>query len=209
LTVHSPEELLDFLRSRRTVRQYRPERVERTHIELLLEAARWAPSPHNVQPWRFAVLTDPGTKSALAAAMGQAWAVDLERDGMSEEFIRLNLEGSKSRLESAAAVVVVCMTEEDLDEYPDDFRASAERTMAIHSIGAAIQNMGLMAHSLGLGLCWMCAPLFCPKVVKETLDLPAEWQPQALLTLGWPAETPAAPRRKPLSTLARWFEPKI
>ncbi len=202
------EPFLGFLRSRRTVRQYRTEPVDRAHLEAMLEAARWAPSPHNVQPWRFAVVTDPAVKEELARAMGEVWAEDLRRDGMSEEFIHLNLEGSRSRITGAAAVVVVCMTEEDLDEYPDEFRQTAERTMALHSIGAAVQNMGLMAQHLGLGMCWMCAPLFCPQVVVRVLGLPDRWQPQALLTIGWPAETPAAPRRIPQAALVRWYEPK-
>lgn len=198
---------LEFLRSRRTVRQYRSGATDRELIERILEAARWAPSPHNVQPWRFAVVTDMATQDALARAMGDAWAEDLKRDGLSEEFIRLNLEGSRSRICGASAVIVVCMTEEDLDEYPDQFRQSAERTMALHSVGAAIENMCLMAHSMGLGTCWMCAPLFCPDVVVRVLGLPDGWQPQALLTIGWPAETPAAPRRKTLDALVRWYEP--
>ncbi len=51
------------------------------------------------------------------------------------------------------------------------------------------QNILLAAHDIGLSACWMCAPLFCPDVVKDALILPDDWQPQALLTMGYPAET--------------------
>ncbi len=200
----SPDDLLGFLKNRRTVRQYKEGEISRTQLEQLLEAARWAPSPHNAQPCRFVVVVDPDLKDRLATAMGQAWAEDLSADGMSEEFIRLNVEGSRQRINSAAAVVVVCITEQDLDQYPDARRQSCERAMAMHAVGAAVQNISLMAHAMGLGSCWMCAPLFCPEAVRDTLELPEDWEPQALLTLGWPQEHPAPPRRKSLETLVLW-----
>jgi len=57
------------------------------------------------------------------------------------------------------------------------------------------QNLLLAAHHAGLGACWMCAPLFCPDVVRDALNLPDHWQPQALITLGYPAETRQRERR--------------
>ena len=58
--------------------------------------------------------------------------------------------------------------------------------MAIQSVAACGQNLLLAAHELGLGACWMCAPLFAPDVVREVLDLPGDWDAQALITLGYP-----------------------
>ena len=60
--------------------------------------------------------------------------------------------------------------------------------MAVQSVALACQNLLLAAHAAGLGACWMCAPLFVPALVRQVLDLPEAWQPQALLTLGYPAE---------------------
>ena len=65
------------------------------------------------------------------------------------------------------------------------------------------QNLLLAAHALGLGACWMCAPLFCPDVVVDALRLPADWQPQGLVTLGWPAQTRSRGRR-PLDEVLLW-----
>ena len=76
----------------------------------------------------------------------------------------------------------------DMDSYPDKKRAEAERTMTIQSVAMAAQNLWLAAHSLGLGACWLCAPLFVPELVRQTCRLPADWEPQGLLTLGFPAE---------------------
>ena len=61
--------------------------------------------------------------------------------------------------------------------------------MAIQSVANAIQNLLLAAHDLGLGACWLCAPLFAPDVVRAVLNLPSDWDAQALITLGYPADT--------------------
>ena len=59
----------------------------------------------------------------------------------------------------------------------------------------AAQNLLLLAHAEGLGACWLCAPLFVPQLVVQTLGLPADWEPLGLITLGWPAETKAKTRQ--------------
>ena len=61
--------------------------------------------------------------------------------------------------------------------------------MATQSTAMAGQNILLMAQTLGLGACWLCAPLFAPRLVASTLDLPVDWEPQGLITLGYPAQT--------------------
>jgi nitroreductase len=75
--------------------------------------------------------------------------------------------------------------------------------MAVQSVALACQNLLLAAHAHGLGACWMCAPLFVSGLVRETLDLPSHWQPQALLTLGYPAETKTKDRA-PLASRVLW-----
>jgi nitroreductase len=71
--------------------------------------------------------------------------------------------------------------------------------MAVQSTALAGQNLLLAAHALGLASCWMCAPLFCPDVVAETLGLPEDWQPQALIAVGYAAEE-RQKTRQPLGT---------
>ncbi|MBP8973395.1 MAG: nitroreductase family protein [Anaerolineae bacterium] len=76
--------------------------------------------------------------------------------------------------------------------------------MAVQSVALAVQNMLLLAHAQGLGACWLCALLFCPDVVRETLELPPDWEALALLTVGYPAEA-RSKDRAPLETKVRWF----
>ncbi len=133
--------------------------------------------------------------------MGARLRADLTADGAPPEVIEKDASRSYSRISSAPALVLVCMTMVDMDRYTDA-RRTAERLMAAQSTAMAGQNL-LLAAQEGLGACWMCAPLFCPDVVRDVLDLPGDWQPQALITLGYPAEA-REKTRHPLETSVLW-----
>ena len=196
------EPIMDALLGRRSVRRYLDKEVPEEAVERVLEAARWAPSPHGRQPWRFAVVTRDDTKTRLAEAMGEEWRTNLEMDGQSPEVVEKRLEGSRSRLFDAPVLVLLCLYLEDLDAYPDAIRQQNETTMAVQSLGAAAQNALLSAYSLGLDAGWMCAPLFCPHSVREALGLDQKLVPHALLTLGYAeADPPKRRSRRPLEEL--------
>ena len=181
--------LRSLITGRRSIRRYTNQPIAATVLTELLELATWAPSAHNRQPWRFCVVTDAAVKEALSAAMGARWRADLSADGADPDFIERRVAISHARITGAAALVVAAGCMADMDHYPDAARAAAEKTMAVQSVALACQNLLLAAHAYGLGACWMCAPLFVPELVAATLDLPADWEPQALITLGYPAES--------------------
>jgi coenzyme F420-0:L-glutamate ligase / coenzyme F420-1:gamma-L-glutamate ligase len=204
LDVPEPERtsVLDAARGRRSVRKYLPKGVPQALVHQVLDAARWAPSPHGRQPWRFAVITQRETKERLAATMGEEWRANLEMDGQDVEVVERRLEGSRRRLIDAPVLVLVCLYLEDLDVYPDADRQRGEATMAVQSLGAAAQNMLLAAYDLGLDTGWMCAPLFCPEKAVGALDLDEKLVPHALITLGYAEGDPPKRRsRKPLDDL--------
>lgn len=216
MTIHSEQRsatgpqrastLAELIQGRRSVRQYQPTPVARELIEQVLEAARWAPSPHGRQPWRFVVLTRLESKERLADFMGETWQKNLEMDRQDERIVRIRLEKSRQRILQAPVLILPCLYLEDLDRYPDEQRQNDETTMAIQSLGAAIQNMLLMAYDLGLDGGWMCAPLFCPEVVCQALDLDTRLIPHALITLGYAAADPKRRERLPLDTLIVHFD---
>ena len=216
MTIHSEQRqvttpsrtdtLETLLKGRRSVRKYQARPVARELIEQILEAARWAPSPHGRQPWRFVVLTRQEAKAWLANSMGETWRRQLQMDGQGDDIVSLRMEKSRQRILTAPAIIIPCLYLEDMDRYPDERRQADETTMAIQSIGAAIQNMLLMAYDLGLDTGWMCAPLFCPEVVCEALNLDKRLIPQALITVGYAAADPQRRERLPLSTLVVRFE---
>jgi PPOX class probable F420-dependent enzyme len=194
--------LMGVLLGRRSVRAYLDREVSDEVVEKVLEAARWAPSPHGRQPWRFAVVTREETKARLAEAMGEEWRANLEMDGQSDEVVEKRLEGSRRRLFDAPVLVLLCLYLEDLDTYPDAVRQQNEIAMAVQSLGAAAQNALLAAYSSGLDAGWMCAPLFCPEKVTEALDLDPKLIPHALITLGYAEGDPPKRRsRRPLEEL--------
>ncbi len=182
-------DFLELMRTRRSIRRYEARPVPTALIDQLLAAAIWAPSAHNRQPWRFVVIESDATKQRLAAAMGARLREDLTADGAPPEVIARDADRSYARITSAPLLILVCLTIEDMDAYPDARRAANESMMAAQSTAMAGQNLLLAAHALGLGACWLCAPLFCPDVVRGTLALPDDWQPQGLITAGYPAET--------------------
>lgn len=196
---------LDPIFARRSIRHYRDQPVPVPVITELVEAACRAPSPHNRQPWRFAILTTQNRKLALAEAMGERLRADRRDDGDDEASIEADIARSRRRLESAPVVLVACLTMADMDAYPDAHRRAAERAMAGQAVAAAVQNLMLAATARGLGSCWMCAPLFCPNVVRSVLDLSQEWEPQALITLGYAADGGRMRPRNPANDVMRWL----
>lgn len=196
--------LFAMIQSRRSIRRYADRPVPKAVLQCLLEAAQWGPSAHNRQPWRFAVLVDAAHKVELATAMGTRFRADLAADGMPDDQIERQVARSYVRLTEAPALIVLFVSMVDMDQYPDAQRQAAERTMAVQSVALAAQNLLLMAHAEGLGACWICAPLFCPDVVRDVLSLPADWEAQGLITVGYPAEQ-RTKTREPIDTKSRWY----
>lgn len=195
-----------LIASRRSIRRYRQETIPPEVVDELLRCAVNAPSAHNRQPWRFAVLRRLDPKVRLANAMGDRLRADRLRDGDSPAAVEVDVARSFERITCAPLVVVVATTTVDMDAYPDGGRRDAENLMAIQSTAMAVQNLLLAAHAAGLGACSMCAPLFCPGTVRAVLDLPADWQPQAIVTLGRPASAGKPYSRRALSEVVRYVE---
>lgn len=195
--------IFDAIFTRRSLRRYQPVPVPQEQIEQVLSAGIWAPSAHNRQPWRFAVIILEEQKRALAQAMGERLRHDLQADHVPQAIIDADAERSYDRLTSAPVLIVLCLSMADMDTYTDERRNEREFIMAVQSTAMCGQNMLLAAHALGLGACWMCAPLFCPDVVRDALVLPDDWQPQGIITMGYPAQERER-TREPLETRVLW-----
>lgn len=182
------EILCNIIKSRRSIRRYTSQAIPSATLLRLLDTATWAPSAHNRQPWRFAVLTKEADKDRLARAMGARLRADRTADGDDPDDIERDVARSYARLTRAPVIIVICTSLIDMDRYPDRQRSRHEWTMATQSTAMAAQNLLLLAYAEGLGACWVCAPLFVSELVKEVLALPEDWEPQGLITLGYPAQ---------------------
>jgi coenzyme F420-0:L-glutamate ligase/coenzyme F420-1:gamma-L-glutamate ligase len=195
------EELAGLVRGRRSVRAFQSRSVPRAIIEDAITAAGWAPSPHGRQPWRFVVVESQERRDALADAMAETWQTQLRLDGQDETIVEARLRKSRDRLQRAPVLIIACLYLEGLDTYPDADRQQAEETMAVQSLGAAVQNLLLSLYAAGVDGGWMCAPLFCPDVVQAALELDATLDPHALIAVGYAASDPVRRPRLPLEEL--------
>jgi len=186
------------LAGRRPVRQFSPRPVEPALVEEVIAAACLAPAPHHSRPWRFVILS-ADARAALTDAMGERWRQDLARDRVPEARIRRLLDRSRARLAAAPVLILAGVVGDAQRPWPDQRRQRAEELMFAQSLGAAIQSLMLAAHARGLGSYWLSAPLFCPEAVRLALDLPPDFQPQALIALGYPREGLRLPPRPPLA----------
>ena len=188
-----------LIKGRRSIRRYGPEPVDDAVLDSILEAATWAPSAHNRQPWRFVVLTEASQREALATRMGDLLRAARLADGDEPADVEADATRSYNRIAGAAAAIVAFLTLEDMDAYPDERRSHAEEMMAVQGVAMAVQNILLAAHTHGLGACWMCAPLFCQEEVGAALGVPQHWRAQALITLGTPASRGKPANRRPVT----------
>lgn len=197
----STEDFWGVVRGRRSVRRYAAQPVPVELVDKLLEAAHWAPSAHNRQPWRFVLLRDTALRQRLAEGMAASWREDLLADGADPAVVRRRADISVLRISTAPLAILPCLDLDALDNYPDPQRQQREWQMGVQSVALACQNLLLAAQHLGLVACWMCAPIFCPALVQTILNLPPTMEPQALLTIGYPPDdAPRSKERTPLAT---------
>jgi F420 biosynthesis protein FbiB-like protein len=133
--------------------------------------------------------------------MAATWRAQLRLDGQDETIVEARLRKSRDRLQRAPVLIIPCLYLEGLDAYPDADRQQAEKTMAIQSLGAAVQNLLLSLYAAGVDGGWMCAPLFCPDVVQAALGLEPTLDPHALIAVGYAASDPMRRPRLPMDEL--------
>ncbi len=197
------ENLRTFLRTRRSIRRFKPDPVPDSVLRDILHTATFAPSAHNRQPWRFIVLTDSSAKTHLSDAMAEEFQRDLEKDSLAPEEIAKKVAKSKERITGAPVVVILCVDMSEMDNYPDERRKKAEYIIGIQSAANAGMQLLLAAHAEGLGSVWICSPMFAQETVQEALNISKMWEPQAMFLLGYPLEIPAFRGRKSLDEVIK------
>ena len=199
------EALFELIRTRRSIRRFSPRCPDRAQLERLFEAACWAPSNHNRQGWKFIVLQDGDVIRDLADRVRQsmrrqiAAAPRLARDRADE------LVATAGAFDTAPLVILAMHKRPVAVGRSMLAAATSEHASGeMLSVAMAVQNLLLAAHALGLGACVMTAPLLAGEVWSQLPDLPAGFEPTCLVTLGYPAEQPAAPRRKGLQHVVEY-----
>ena len=176
----------NFLRTRRSIRRFKPDPVPDSVIQNILTTATYAPSAHNRQPWRFTVVTTQVFKQKLVDAMSIEFQHDLENDRLPHEEVQKRINRSRERILSAPVVIILNLDMSEMDVYPDKKRRRAEFRMAMQSVASAGLQLLLAAHAEGLGGVWVCSPLFVQETIRSVLALPETWEPQAMYFVGYP-----------------------
>jgi len=193
-------DLHQFLRTRRSVRRFKPDPVPASLIERVLETAIFAPSAHNLQPWRFAIVADVSAKDCLGQALTVKMRADMTAVGAPVTEIESRVEKSLRRLDEAPVVILLCR---DVIAIRRD--EQEEITMAIQSVAACGLQLLLAAHAEGLGGNWICWPLYAQEAARAALDLPVTWEPQGMFILGYAEEEPREKVLKPLQEVVRFI----
>jgi len=162
----STNNLHNFLRTRRSIRRFKPDPIPDSVIEDILHTATFAPSAHNRQPWRFCVVTDLSVKTKLADAMEIEFKHDLEKDNLPQNEIQKQITRSRERIITAPVVIILNVDMTDMDVYPDDKRNQAEYLMAVQSVANAGMQLLLAAHAEGLGGVWCAVHCLCKRRFK-------------------------------------------
>lgn len=162
-------QVIKAILTRRSVREFTAQPVDGEAVKSLLEAARWAPSGLNNQPWRFVVVRSPETIDALSRLTKYSHVV-----------------------KGAPLLIAVFLNHSEVYHHLKDAQAT----------GAAIQNMLLAAHSLGLGAVWLGEILNRGEEVKTLLCAPVEWELMAVVAVGHPVERERTSTRRELSEIA-------
>ena len=164
-------DVFEAIKNRRSVRTFTPEPVSDGEVEKLIDAATWAPSAGNIQPWEFVVVRDPELKRGLCEAAG------------NQNFV-----------EEAPVVIVVCANTLRSER---GYGSRGVNLYCLQDTAAATQNMLLAAHALGLATCWVGA--FQEEEARKALNVPTGVRPVAIIPVGHPARKSMARSRRPLS----------
>ncbi|MBI5572082.1 MAG: nitroreductase family protein [Desulfomonile tiedjei] len=179
-------DLQTAIRERRSCRKYLPDPLSRETIEELLEAGTWAPSPANNQPWEFMVVTNGEFKEKIFAEAEARKSILFEKSGW--KWLNRYEVGFLKEVPVILAVIG------DPKKTGADMFLKDGGQAYQHACAAAIQNILLTAHSLGLGSLWFT--LFEKDAIREILGLEAEKDPVALICLGKPDGEPFQTPRK-------------
>jgi nitroreductase len=172
----------EAIKGRRSVRTYKNDEVEENLVREIIEAATFAPSAKNGQQWRFTLLTGESK--------------DKFTDMYRSELEKLTFDvgssfGSCTMMEEAPVVIVVWNTNE------------RGWTTEVHSVSAAIQNLLLKAHSLGLGTCWIGDIFYTYEAIMDYFKKP--WKLLAAITVGWPDVNPGSRPRLSVDDVAEFL----
>jgi len=173
-------DVMQAIKGRRSVRRYKPDPLRDEEIDVVLEAARWAPSWANTQCWRFVVVRDPQIKEKLASTLKP----ETNRAIMA--------------IKQAPVLIVACAELKRAGYYKGE-AGTDKGDWFMFDTALAMQNLALAACATGLGT--VHVGLFDAKEAARILEVPENVAVVEMTPLGYADEEPKAPQRKELSEI--------
>ncbi len=191
-------DLLALMRARRSHKMpfLKPDPVDPSLIEQVLEAARWAPSHGKTEPWHFTVFTGEGRR-ALGEAFGEAYRIQAEARG---NFTQEAFETSRDKVWKVPVWIALTLKP---GLKPDGSFAMPEWEELL-AFGGAVQNLHLAATALGLAGQWSTGAQAVLPHVAEFVGVPAPSRPLGFFILGHPGSVPPDVVRRPLDDKVTW-----
>lgn len=187
--------LIEAIRGRRSVGRVKAEPIAVELIKQILEAGNWAPSHHMTEPWRFFVMTGAG-RNILAEAYADIAAESLPATTDAEKLAAFRAKHSVKAFRAPLVIAVA------VSPSTDKHISRIEDFAAAH---AAVQNMLLMAHALGLASIWRSGePMYHPRM-QQAFDLQKDEQLVALLYIGIPDMSLGEGQRRPTEEKTTWL----
>jgi nitroreductase len=202
------EQLMGVVRQRLTSRQFNPDiAVPREHVEMVLEAARHAPSGANAQPWHYIAVTDPAVKGKIADYFVEE---QRRRAKLKMKFPTPNYRG----LETAPGFVVVVADFRFMRAFPalldgsdldKQYQENAERIL-LQSVAASTMSAHLAAAALGYQVWWVTAigQEAAQEALKPLLGIPHDLSVIDIMLFGVPAKPPYKRWKKTLPQILSW-----
>ena len=185
-----------FLRTRRSIRHFKPDQVPAPVIQKILETATFAPSAHNLQPWFFVMVIEPSAKKRLGQALTSKLRTNMNAEGATIADIEARVARSIIRIDQAPVIILICRDIGAIrKEEPE------EVVMATQSVALVGLQILLAAHAEGLGGNWICWPLYAQEETRIALNLPKSMEPQGMIFLGYSNEKPGDKTIKPLGQI--------
>jgi len=188
------DDFLDLIRHRRTIRRFKPDPVPDDYVDKIIEAARWAPSGYNMQPWDFVVIKDKKIKDAIVGWVRDYHKLIMKTESAREAWQQVPRRPSQDAemdYRNAPVFILVLGDTRTLKGLPTSMRYDAERRQAIHtsSLANAYLYMALAAETLGLATEWTSsvATAYPHCLIKDRLGIPPELEIYDMMALGYPA----------------------
>jgi nitroreductase len=200
-------ELMEAIRERRSVRNYENRPVPEAHLRCIIEAATWAPSGFNKQPWKFIVIRERTLIDRMVAAVRLKLEEIVKWPGAKgkEKSVLAMFKGFTVFKEAPVAIAVLTceyvapmdkvLTKENLT-FEEKFRLRA--LPGLQSVAAAIQNMLLTATAMGYGTFWGTGCLIASEEIEKILQTGNDWQLVAVVPVGIRKVNPKPPKRMPV-----------